>query len=531
MLASVQAPALAAEAAPLGLPTPLEQSGFTRLSTSAEISSYLEELDDRVPFAHKEVLGKSALGKPLEALVFRTMPGCSGRMTILVTGSQHGAAEPAGGEALLVIARELAFGELRPLLDDVDVVLVPNANPDGRDLGRRANANGVNINIDFVLAEQPETRVLHQALQRYAPQAVLDSHESAVLKRQTLAREGYLTDFEVQFEVANTPGLPARLRALSEELLPVLLAAVVAEGLPAHRYIGEITSINQAITNGGLTLRNFRNAGGLAGAISFLVETKLDSREDSYPTYRNIKVRIGKQIISIRAFLRVMHANRRQILGLAADPAPSRIALYAGYRPDPDRQSVQIPLRRLDTRTLESLTFRDHRRVEVADSIQMPAGYIITSNVEKLRPILEVHGIRYLALSVPRAIGVVANRYAVPVNITERAKVLSSRSVAITAPAGALFIDLAQPRGKNAVLLLDPRSTSSIFRYPGYAALTSAAREVFVYATSQAVRRPLSPWRGPRRHGVRGGRSRAPLLPGCEIARCGSAASSALASR
>ncbi|MGF1614044.1 MAG: M14 family zinc carboxypeptidase, partial [Gammaproteobacteria bacterium] len=122
--------------------------------------------------ARKDILGLSTLGRPLEALVFSVAaPADRQRFTVMVTASQHGAAEPAGGEALLFIARELAFGELRPLLDDIDIVLMPNTNPDGRDLKRRSNANRVNINTDFVLVKQPETRLLKRALARYRPQA------------------------------------------------------------------------------------------------------------------------------------------------------------------------------------------------------------------------------------------------------------------------------------------------------------------------------------------------------------------------
>jgi len=36
-------------------------------------------------------------------------------------------------------------------------------------------------------------------------------------------------------------------------------------------------------------------------------------------------------------------------------------------------------------------------------------------------------------------------------------------------------------------MLLDPRSTSSVFRYPDYAALLSPDREHFVYAAFKGV--------------------------------------------
>lgn len=475
------------ESAPL--PTPLERNGYSAISTSAQMTEYLDSIVAAVPFARKDVLGHSVQGRPIEALVFSTssVPEES-RMTIMVIGSQHGAAEPAGGEALLVIARELATGALRPLLDDADVVLLPNANPDGRDLGRRANANGVNINIDFVLAEQPETRVLKQALARYAPVAVLDAHESAVLKRKTLARDGYLTDFEAQFEIANNPGVPQAVRdfALSD-MLPALLARVTAGGLPAHRYIGEITSIKQVITNGGLTLRNFRNTAGVAGTLSFLVETKLDSREDTYPTYRNIEVRLGKQLICIRAFLQLTHERRADIMAALAKPAPQRFALFAGYVVDPQHPKADISMRRLDTRELETVTFRDHRRIEYSDEITLPATYVIVDALDPMRSVLDIHGIRYEAIAAPMTVQATANRYGPRADISARMPVLESATVDLEAPAGALLVSLGQPRARTAALLLDPRSSSSVFRYPAYAGLMKPGQPHFVYPVVKGV--------------------------------------------
>ncbi|HMM74898.1 MAG TPA: M14 family zinc carboxypeptidase [Gammaproteobacteria bacterium] len=475
-------------------PTPLEAAKFERISTSAEISAYLDAIAAAVPHARKEVVGTSVQGRPIEALVFTHPEGRSGggRIKLMIIGSQHGAAEPAGGEALMEIARDLAAGDLQPLLHDADVILLPNANPDGRDLGRRANANWVNINTDFVLAEQAETRVLIDALARYRPDALLDSHESAILKRKTLAKDGYLTDFDAQFEIANTPGVTDAMRRLTlEDLLPALTQRVTEAGLPAHRYIGEITSIHQPVTNGGLTLRNFRNTSGMSGAASFLVETKLDSREDRWPTYRNIAVRVDRQLICLRAFLALMHERRADILTQVALARQAMtggtMALYTGYVQDPAHPSVKIPMRRLDTRELEDLEFRDHRKQIYADEIALPATLLVTAEQRRIGEVLGRHHVDYEALRAPRRYAVLAGRYAVQPNITDRAKLLAAEAKTLTAPAGSLVIDVAQPNGRVAVMLLDPRSTSSLFRYPAYAALVRADREHFVYPAFKGV--------------------------------------------
>jgi hypothetical protein len=484
-----------AVAAPL--PTPLEAASYSRISTSTEMADYLRALAARHPeTAQVDVLGKSVEGRDL-VLLRLSKPGpatASPRPRVMIVGSQHGAAEPAGGEALLVIARELLEGDRRALLDDLDFLLLPNANPDGRDLGRRSNANRINLNIDFVKLTQPENRVLREALYHYQPHALLDSHESAVLKRQTLAKEGYLTDFNAQFEHSNNPAVPAALRRYArEDFLPAINARVSEGGLPAHRYIGEITRIGQPITHGGLTLRNFRNTTGMSGALAILVETKLDSKEDPWPTYRNIKVRVERQLLCLHSFIDLVHERRANLLPLveAARQALHRepLTLFAGYERDATHPSVEIPMRRLDTRALEQVTFPDHRKQVDDQQIPFPPMIAITRHMDAIQPVLERHGIRHWELDEETGAEVIATRVRVPANIVERAEVLEETRKTLVLEPGSLIIDTAQLGGRIAPLLLEPRSTSSIFRYPEFAALVKPEEEFFVYRTYKGAAR------------------------------------------
>ncbi|MDD3650859.1 M14 family metallocarboxypeptidase [Immundisolibacter sp.] len=479
--------AMRASAAP---PTPpLEAAGYTRYSRSDDIAAYLDRLVESAPaLAHTDVVGHSVQGRPIEAL--RLATGSAARLKVLLVGSQHGGAEPAGGEALLEAARELIGGDLRPLLDTLEVILIPNANPDGRDLRRRSNANRVNINTDFVLLTQPESRALVQALHRYAPQVVVDLHESAVLKRQSLAREGYLTDFDAQVEIGNNPALPAAVRTLARDaLLPALLTRITAGGLPAQRYIGEITSTRQPVTHGGLTLRNFRNTAAATGALSLLIETKLDPHHDRFDSYRNIAVRVQRQMLCIRAVLAEVQARRAAILARTGAPRPpTRLALFAGYAPDPAHPTVTLPLRRLDSRLREPVVFADHRRVVSADRVPFPARLYVTAHTAALAELLDRHLIRYRVLSRARRASVRVNRFDQRPTRLARLPTANTTRRTVDLPPGSLDIDLAPPGGLTALLLLDPRSPSSVFRYPDYGAWLQPGEAFFVYHSAGGPR-------------------------------------------
>lgn len=475
--------------------TPLEVVRYARISASNEISRYIHALAERYPeLVRVESIGRSVLDRPIEVMRFSAprRDDSAQRLTAMIVGSQHGAAEPAGGEAMLMIARELADGYLRPLLEEMDVILLPNANPDGRDLGRRSNANRVNINTDFVLLTQPETRILKDAVARYAPDVLLDSHESAVLKRETLATEGYLTDFDAQFEISNNPAVPAVLRDYAlNTFLPALTGRVTDGGLPAHRYIGEITRIKQPITNGGLTLRNFRNAAAMSGALSLLVETKLDSREQVFPTYRNIAQRVARQLLCFRSFLTLAHEQRAEIQAKTAMARAAlhreSLTLYAGYALNQAQPLTSIPMRRLDNGQLQQLDFPDHRHQINADEIAFPPMLVITRHQDIIRPLLDRHRIDYQPVLQSSEYEVVAMRLDAPANSTLRAGLLAETQKTLTIDRGSLLINLFQPNGRAAALLLDPRSISSIFRYPEYASLVEPETEFFIYRIAEKI--------------------------------------------
>jgi len=359
--------------------TALEESRYTQLTSSAEVSAFLAQLSQQYPFAQKLTIATSALGYPIDALLvasdisrFKTGDTTDHKMTLMLVGSQHGM-EPSGAEALLLVARDLVTGNLRLYLEEMNIILIPNSNPDGRNRNRRVNGNGVNLSTNFIILSEPESRGIIDALHRWKPEVLLDVHESAVLKKKSLGKQGYLTDFEAQFEAANNPNVDSRIRSFSfERLLPEVIELVKTRGLPAQRYIGEITSIHQPITHGGLSLRNLRNMAGILGSFSFLLENRLDPASGIYPTPRNIRARVSKQYLCIRAFLECCHKHRLKIMGLCRDvrmrwenPRDQEpIYLSFTHASAPNRPYITLPLRRIDTGAMIQHTFRYRGSVE-----------------------------------------------------------------------------------------------------------------------------------------------------------------------
>ena len=456
---------------PSNWPTPLEAAGFTRFSRSQEITDYCFALSSAFAEAKVETWGYSVKGKPITALhIRRCEPSCEPLRVVLI-GSQHGASEAAGGEALLVIARQLLENDLGDLLDALEFYILPNANPDGRDADSSRNANDINLNRDYILLSQPESRAIDRALARIKPHVVLDAHESAALKRKSLGLEGYMTEFQAQLDFANNPGISADVQNFCEHsFLNPLLESLNQSGLHAQRYIKEIGSTTQPLTHGGVTARIFRNKAGLGGALSFLLETRMDPKDGRYDSFRNIRVRRGKQHICLRLFLRQVMALAAAIKEIHETHQTSRrdidCILHADYILHPHEPRSQLPLRIIETQTITHVEFVNHRHLRICQPIPRPVAYIVTEKTELFAHFLSRHSIVFERLGERAEIPVVGLKV-LSVGGAEEADIeVESCATTLRVNSNALMVPLDQPSGLLIPQLLEPQSTGSLFAEP-----------------------------------------------------------------
>ncbi len=230
-------------------------------------------------------VGSSQEGVPLEALHFSREPvalagvGATARAlrpTVLLVGQQHGD-EPAGSEALLAIAQELAQGSgaLGALLERINVVILARANPDGAQAGKRSTASGIDVNRDHLLLRTPEAQAQAQLVREFRPLVVVDAHEYTALD-SAFEKFGAVPRFDALVQYAMVANLPEFVtRAAEEWFRQPLLQSLKAQGLSSEWY--HTTSPDPAdrkFSMGGVQPDTGRNVNGLRNAVSFLIETR-----------------------------------------------------------------------------------------------------------------------------------------------------------------------------------------------------------------------------------------------------------------
>lgn len=491
---AAEAPYSAAVAARFPAPsiiysTPGLQEGRSSFTSNAEIQTWLRDLTaeaSRSPGLKAAVLpiGQSQRGEALEALVLTRAPGtdapslaASGRPTVLLIGQQHGD-EPAGSEALLVIARELTQGLLRPVLERINVIIVPRANPDGAAAGQRVTAGGLDMNRDHLLLNTPEAQALARLTRDYHPTVVVDAHEYTVVGR-FLQKFGAIQKYDALLQYATTANVPEFVTKAAEEWFRrPLLTALRAQGLSAEWYYTTSTDLaDKKISMGGTQPDTGRNVNGLKNTVSLLIETR--------------GVGIGRLHLQRR-----VHTHVSAISSVLASTA-QRAGDLGQLKPYVDKELSTMAckeeavveagptLGQQELIMLDPVTGGDRAiRVEWNSALTLrkiktrvrPCGYWLSAASKTAVERLRLHGVQVLRVAEPssmlgdiyretsRAAGVrqdVRGAIADDGQIV-RTEVALVRGV-IDAPIGSYYVPLNQPLANLVMAALEPDTQSSYF--------------------------------------------------------------------
>lgn len=457
------------------LQTPLERSHYTRLTAYADMMNYLQELDHKNSQLSMKIIGQSVEGRDIPVLfigadkLFGSQR--NRKPVVLIFCQQHGD-EPSGKEAALILARELS-GQKKAILKDVDVILIPQMNPDGAEKNQRKNAHDMDLNRNHVILSEPETQALHRLFREWMPQVTLDVHEYSAISESWIAH-GFIKDADEQLgKLSNLNVSESILQFSGEVFIPEISRQLASAGFTFHEYIVGNPFEDSRLRYSTTAINDGRQSLGIFNTFSFILEGK-----QYVNLLTDIESRTRGQLVAITAFLRTVSAHSQEILQsiqaarqevLNPEKQPEKRAyIQMDYYPDSSNITIRFPVFNLENWQKETKELKNfHSRVLVKKSVARPVAYVIPSGNKSLLEILERHEIAMKPLKKVADLKVEVYRILHVTTMTEEDQDVPYVDLSISTEQksfreGDVVVTLNQPAGLMLPLILEPESTYSL---------------------------------------------------------------------
>jgi hypothetical protein len=449
-----------------------------KLTAYPDLMAQMKKLDAGSAKVSLETIGRSVQGRDIPALFFSSGAFAGQRSKkplALIFCQQHGD-EASGKEAALLLAAEL-LGKGKKILEGLDLILVPTANPDGSELRQRRNANNRDLNRNHVLLSEPETLALHRLFQRWFPEIVLDVHEFGAVSPWWVGQGLIKNVDEMLGSLSNLNTDPA-IRAFSQEVIyPAVRERVEKDGYILFPYMVGSPDEHDRLRFSTNDIDDGRQSLGIYGTLAFILEGK------RYGTVDNmLERRSATQLSAMTAFLLVAAARGNEIIDLVRAAragllqevaAGERAFVRMDYFPDPARPSIAFPVFNLAEWKAETREWKNFAPlVKIKKSVRLPRAYVIPAAETALIELLQRHQMRLFRLTASAEATV--ERYQV-LHVAARIEEETSKpeldlektSERTVLQAGDVVVFLNQPARRLIPLLLEPESSWGILTDTG----------------------------------------------------------------
>ena len=471
------------------LSTRAERTRYEQTTGYGEVVQFLERAAASSERMHLTTFGQTSEGRPLPLMVVGEVPDARPssvtapeRTRVWLQGNIHGG-EVSGKEALLMLTRDLVRNEHPEWSASLVLLIAPIYNADGNEriafdnrpfqfgpfdgMGERTNAQGLDLNRDHTKLESPEARALIRAYQEYAPHVIVDLHTT------NGTEHGYHLTYAPPLHPNTHPSIDSLLR---NEWLPTVTTAIKASNGWDLYYYGNVprgSGTEPSWRTFDHRPRFNNNYAGLRNRIGILSEAY---------AYATFEERVNTSRRFIEELLRIAHDQTAEIRSLVdrldresvvgtrlatrgeAQRSPTATEILLGATEELQHPYTRAPIRRrLDV--AESTTMFEYGRFSASEEETAPATYFVP---ERLAPILELlaaHGVDGTVLETD--VTLTGERFAITRSTLADRQTEEHRERTIEGswapaefllPAGTVAIPVAQPLGRLAFTLLEPRS-------------------------------------------------------------------------
>jgi hypothetical protein len=478
--------------------TPGLGAGRSSWTSQSELAGWLREQARQARLtapgqAAVVTIGTSQAGLPIEALVFSSGVGADAaalkateRPTVLLLAQQHGNA-PASAEALLVVARELAQGPLRPLLSRINVLIVPRANPDGAAKARRLTDNGFDMAHDHLVLETPEAQAIAKLARDYQPTVVLEAQEYPAVGALVNTLGG-LPKADAWVAYATTANLPEFLTKAAEEWFrQPLVSALTAAGLSSEWPSSTSSTSSTSSIMGGKTVAwgdlqpdNSANVHGLKNRISLTVASRGVGLERAHSQRRlYAQVTAITSVLNSTAERASELAQLKPYLDLEVTNQACQKDRVIEAQATPTRRTLQLIDADSGADQPVTIQTQSARLLRTAITRVSPCGYWLGAKARQAIERLRLHGVQVMQVRDTAAF--LGDFYQAKVPATSASNVNTMVAVellrgVIDAPAGSYYVPLDQALGNLVFVALEPDSPNSYFSQALIAELSAVAR-------------------------------------------------------
>jgi dipeptidyl aminopeptidase/acylaminoacyl peptidase len=470
--------------------TVAEKSEYKATSRHADVLQFCESLAKQSSIVRLGELGTSGEGRKLPLVILADPPVAtpeeaakSKKLVVFAMGNIH-AGEVDGKEALLMLARDLATAKERPLLKDLVLVFAPNFNADGNEkidkthrltqagpeqgVGVRTNAQGLDLNRDYVKLESPEVRALVRFFNQWDPAVFVDCHTT----------DGSFHRYTMTYEGGRCPAGDARIIDFTtDEMLPAISGRLEKETGYKSYYYGNFSPDRTRWETVPATPRYGGHYFGLRNRISILSE--------SY-TYAPFKDRVLGSLGFVKDICAYTAENKDRIRKLLEDARAATVRAGTELK-----ETTTVPLQFREAprgRPYEFLGFveevQDGKRVntgkpksyeltywggtETTLAVRLPYAYLIPASYGKVVEDLQRHGVVLDELREDIELDVEAYKVEEIKKETSFQKhdpvsaKVTPRKESRRIEAGAVVVRTAQPLGSLAAFLLEPQSCDGL---------------------------------------------------------------------
>jgi len=480
-----------------------ELTNYEETSRYADVQAFIAELQKRSRLVSVTDFGTSFEGRKLPLMILSdraiSTPAEArslGRPVIFIMGNIH-AGEVEGKEAVQHIARRLLFGDLKPLLSKITILLAPIYNADGNEkiamtnrtaqngpiggVGVRENSQQFDLNRDYIKLEASEARALVGLFNTWDPELSVDLHTT----------NGSYHAYHLTYSQPLNPNTDQRILDYQrDKMMPAIAAEMLKNYKFRTYYYGNFRGANQPKPGDKTQWEAFthqprigQNYAGIRNRMTILSEAY------SYLTFkRRVEVteRYVEEILKffaangaeIRKLLKAVDADTVKSFGGSASvemgvafqpkalPKPVEILVGAVEKVKNPRSGTDMTAMIEDSVT--PMMMEDFGMFDATRSVKVPQAYVFKYE----KPIvdkLQQHGIKVEELTADTTLEVetftvdaqkkTARPFQGHLEATITGKYATEKA---SFPAGTVIVRTAQPLGRLVFYLLEPESDDGL---------------------------------------------------------------------